>query len=175
MAVVVSAETEEADRQEHAGRRALRASCRSCAPPSTTTWRPAAELLRERRRAAQALPDFIAIKEVPCRYGSIRPDCVYVNDSARNTRLRHRGRGRAQPATSSPARGYPRRNAPSPSAASRSGSRHEVITLHLSQVMRKYAHECPRHYRSRSASGFRLARRAEARRGGRAEGSHHPQ
>ncbi|HLM55221.1 MAG TPA: FHIPEP family type III secretion protein, partial [Pyrinomonadaceae bacterium] len=86
---------------------------------------------------------FIAIKEVPVVYGSIRPDCVYVNDSAEHIRVFGiEGEDVRNPADLKPGAWIP---ASQRQIAELAGLKvwepAEVITLHLSMVMRKYAHE----------------------------------
>jgi type III secretion protein V len=86
---------------------------------------------------------FIAIKEVPVVYGSIRPDCVYVNDSADNIRVFGiEGEDVRNPADLKPGAWIP---ASQRHIAELAGLKvwepAEVITLHLSMVMKKYAHE----------------------------------
>jgi type III secretion protein V len=86
---------------------------------------------------------FIAIKEVPVVYGLIKPDCVYVNDSADNIRVFGlEGEDVRNPADLKPGAWIP---ATQRTIAEMAGLKvwepAEVITLHLSMVMRKYAHE----------------------------------
>ncbi|HYO63810.1 MAG TPA: type III secretion system export apparatus subunit SctV [Pyrinomonadaceae bacterium] len=86
---------------------------------------------------------FIAIKEVPVVYGSIKPDCVYVNDSAENIRVFGiEGEDVRNPADLKPGAWIP---ASQRQIAELAGLKvwepAEVVTLHLSRVMRKYAHE----------------------------------
>lgn len=86
---------------------------------------------------------FIAIKEVPVVYGTIKPDCVYVNDSLENIRVFGLdGEEVRNPADLRPGTWIP---AAQRSIAEMAGLKvwepAEVITLHLSMVMRKYAHE----------------------------------
>jgi type III secretion protein V len=86
---------------------------------------------------------FIAIKEVPVVYGTLRPDCLFVNDSAENIKVFGlEGEEVRNPADLKPGAWIP------------SSQRHiaelaglkvwepaEVITLHLSRVMHRHAHE----------------------------------
>ena len=86
---------------------------------------------------------FIAVKEVPVVYGAIRPDCVYVNDSADNIRVFGlEGEDVRNPADLKPGAWIP---AAQRSVAELAGLKvwepAEVITLHLSMVMKKYAHD----------------------------------
>ncbi|MEJ7709053.1 MAG: FHIPEP family type III secretion protein [Pyrinomonadaceae bacterium] len=86
---------------------------------------------------------FIAIKEVPVVYGTIKPECLYVNDSAENIRVFGiEGESVRQPGRPEAGR---LDSARSTRAGRRSGScgvePAEVITLHLSHVMKRYAHE----------------------------------
>ena len=85
----------------------------------------------------------IFIKELPVAYGKLKPDCVYVNDSAENIKvLGLDGEDMPNPADSLPGAWIPSLQR---SLAERAGLQvwepAEVITLHLSQVMKKYAHE----------------------------------
>src|SRR5919112_64190 len=86
---------------------------------------------------------FIAIKEVPVVYGSIRPDCVYVNDSADNIRVFGlEGEDVRNPADLKPGAWIPAAQRPiAEMAGLKVWEPAEVITLHLSMVMRKYAHD----------------------------------
>ena len=86
---------------------------------------------------------FIAIKEVPVVYGSIRPDCVYVNDSADNIRVFGiEGEDVRNPADLKPGAWIPAAQRPiAEMAGLKVWEPAEVITLHLSMIMRKYAHE----------------------------------
>lgn len=86
---------------------------------------------------------FIAIKEVPIVYGTIRPDCVYVNDSAENIKaFGIDGEDVRNPGDLRPGAWIP---ADQQELAELSGLKvwqpEEVITLHLSRVMKRYAHE----------------------------------
>jgi type III secretion protein V len=86
---------------------------------------------------------FIAIKEVPVAYGTIRPDCLLVNDSAEGIRLFGiEGEDARNPGDQSPASWI---SASDRAMAEMAGLKVwepiDVITLHLSQVMRRYAHE----------------------------------
>jgi type III secretion protein V len=86
---------------------------------------------------------FIAIKEVPVVYGSIRPDCVYVNDSAEHIRVFGlEGEDVRNPADLKPGAWIPASQRPlAEMAGLKVWEPAEVITLHLSMVMRKYAHD----------------------------------
>ncbi|HEX7314740.1 MAG TPA: type III secretion system export apparatus subunit SctV [Pyrinomonadaceae bacterium] len=86
---------------------------------------------------------FIAIKEVPVVYGSLRPGCVYVNDSAESIKsFGLDGEDVRNPADLRPGAWIP---AAQRRIAELAGLKvwepAEVITLHLSAVMRRYAHE----------------------------------
>lgn len=86
---------------------------------------------------------FIAVKEVPVVYGALRPGCVYVNDSAENIRIFGlEGEDVRNPADLRPGAWIPAAQA---GLAELAGLQvwqpEEVITLHLSRVMRRYAHE----------------------------------
>jgi type III secretion protein V len=86
---------------------------------------------------------FIAIKEVPVVYGLLKPDCVYVNDSAENIKVFGlEGEEVRNPADLKPGAWIP---APQRHIAELAGLKvwepAEVITLHLSLVLKKYAHE----------------------------------
>jgi len=86
---------------------------------------------------------FIAIKEVPIVYGTIRPDCVYVNDSAENIEaFGILGEDVRNPGDLRPGAWI---SADQQELAELSGLKvwqpEEVITLHLSRVMKRYAHE----------------------------------
>lgn len=86
---------------------------------------------------------FIAVKEVPIVYGSLRKDCVYVNDSAENLAVFGLiGEDVRNPADLRPGCWIP---ASQKTLAELAGLKvwepWEVITLHLSRVMKRYAHE----------------------------------
>jgi type III secretion protein V len=86
---------------------------------------------------------FIALKEVPVVYGHLRPNCVYVNDSAENIKLFGlEGEDVRNPADLRPGAWIP---ASQRAIAEKAGLKIwepvEVITLHLSHIMRRYAHE----------------------------------
>lgn len=86
---------------------------------------------------------FIALKEVPVVYGMLKPDCVYVNDSADNIRVFGiEGEDVRNPADLKPGAWIP---AAQRQVAELAGLKVwepvEVITLHLSHVLKKYAHE----------------------------------
>lgn len=86
---------------------------------------------------------FIAVKEVPIVYGSLRPDCVYVNDSAENVKIFGiEGEDVRNPADLRPGSWIPADQAPLAELAGlKIWQPEEVITLHLSRVMKRYAHE----------------------------------
>ncbi len=86
---------------------------------------------------------YIAIKEVPVGHGSLRPDCVYVNDSAENIEVFGlKGENVINPADLKPGAWIP---AEQKEIAITAGLKvwepSEVIILHLSRVMKKYAHD----------------------------------
>ena len=86
---------------------------------------------------------FIAVKEIPIVYGSLKMDCVYVNDSAENIKIFGiDGENVKNPADLQPGAWIPADKA---ELAERAGLKvwrpEEVIMLHLSRVMRRYAHE----------------------------------
>ena len=86
---------------------------------------------------------FIAVKEVPIVYGSLRPDCVYVNDSAENLQVFGiTGEDVRNPADLRPGCWIPAEQRELAEIAGlKIWNPSEVITLHLSRVMRRYAHE----------------------------------
>ncbi|NNE65818.1 MAG: type III secretion system export apparatus subunit SctV [Pyrinomonadaceae bacterium] len=86
---------------------------------------------------------YIAVKEVPVGNGSIKSDCVYVNDSAENIEVFGlKGENVLNPADLSPGAWIP---ADQRSLAETAGLKvwepSDVIILHLSRVMKKYAHD----------------------------------
>ena len=86
---------------------------------------------------------YIAIKEVPVGTGSLRPDCVYVNDSAENIRVFGiEGENVSNPADLRPGAWIP---AEQKHIAETAGLKvwepADVMLLHLSRVMRRYAHD----------------------------------
>jgi type III secretion protein V len=86
---------------------------------------------------------FIAIKEVPVAYGIIKPDSVLVNDSAENIKVFGlEGEDMQNPADLSPGAWIP---VAQRAAAEASGLKVweavDVITLHLSNVLKRYSHE----------------------------------
>ncbi|MDQ2746013.1 MAG: type III secretion system export apparatus subunit SctV [Acidobacteriota bacterium] len=86
---------------------------------------------------------FIAVKEVPIVYGSLKKDAVYVNDSAENVQIFGLdGEDVRNPADLRPGCWIP---AEQRSIAELAGLKvwepAEVINLHLARVMRRYAHE----------------------------------
>ena len=86
---------------------------------------------------------FIALKEVPVVYGRLKPDCVYVNDAAENIKVFGlEGEDVRNPADLSPGAWIPADQRPIAELAGlKVWEPVEVITLHLSHVMKKYAHE----------------------------------
>jgi type III secretion protein V len=86
---------------------------------------------------------FIALKEVPVVYGRLKPDCVYVNDSAENIQVFGiEGEDVRNPADLKPGAWIPsEQRAIAELAGLKVWEPAEVITLHLSQVMRRYAHD----------------------------------
>ncbi|HEX8284507.1 MAG TPA: flagellar biosynthesis protein FlhA [Pyrinomonadaceae bacterium] len=86
---------------------------------------------------------FIAIKEVPVARGTLKPGCVYVNDSAENIRdFGLDGEDMPNPADLSPGAWIPSRQRES---AERAGLQvwepAQVILLHLANVLKRHAHE----------------------------------
>ena len=86
---------------------------------------------------------FIAIKEVPVVYGTLKPDCLFVNDSAENIKVFGlEGEEVRNPADLKPGSWIP---ASQRYIAELAGLKvwepAEVITLHLSRVMHRHAHE----------------------------------
>jgi len=86
---------------------------------------------------------FIAVKEVPIVYGSIKKDSVYVNDSAENIAVFGLdGEDVRNPADLRPGCWIPASQAIIAELAGlKVWEPWEVITLHLSRVMKRYAHE----------------------------------
>lgn len=86
---------------------------------------------------------FIALKEVPVGYGFLRPECVYVNDSAENIRVFGlEGENVINPADLRPGAWIPAHQRHIAEAAGlKIWEPADVITLHLSRVMKKYVHE----------------------------------
>lgn len=86
---------------------------------------------------------FIALKEVPVVYGSLRANCVYVNDSAENIKVFGlEGEDVRNPADLRPGAWIPIEQRPIAELAGlKVWEPAEVITLHLSRVLKKYAHE----------------------------------
>lgn len=91
----------------------------------------------------EATQYFIAVKEVPIVYGSIHPDSVYVNDSAENLEIFGiEGEDVRNPADLRPGCWIPvEQRELAELAGLKVWEPAEVITLHLSRVMRRYAHE----------------------------------
>lgn len=86
---------------------------------------------------------FIAIKEVPVVYGTLRPDCLFVNDSAENIKVFGLdGEEVRNPADLKPGAWIPAtQRAIAELAGLKVWEPAEVITLHLSRVMQRHAHE----------------------------------
>jgi type III secretion protein V len=86
---------------------------------------------------------FIAVKEVPIVYGNLRLDSVYVNDSAENIKVFGLdGEDVRNPADLRPGAWIPAgQSALAELAGLKIWQPEEVITLHLSRVMKRYAHE----------------------------------
>ena len=86
---------------------------------------------------------FIAVKEVPIVYGSLRKNSVYVNDSAENIAVFGLdGEDVRNPADLRPGCWIPNeQRAVAELAGLKIWEPWEVITLHLSRVMKRYAHE----------------------------------
>jgi type III secretion protein V len=86
---------------------------------------------------------YIAVKEVPVGTGSLRPDCVYVNDSAENIRVFGlEGENVSNPADLRPGAWIPAEQRHiAETAGLKVWEPADVILLHLSRVMRRYAHE----------------------------------
>ena len=86
---------------------------------------------------------YIAVKEVPVGTGSLRPDSVYVNDSAENIRVFGiEGENVNNPADLRPGSWIPADQRHIAEAAGlKVWEPADVIILHLSRIMRKYAHD----------------------------------
>ncbi len=86
---------------------------------------------------------FIAIKEVPVAFGALKPDCVYVNDSAENIKnYGLDGEDMRNPADQSPGAWIPAAQAHVAEGAGLTvRGPAEVILLHLAYVLKKHAHE----------------------------------
>ncbi len=86
---------------------------------------------------------YIAVKEVPVGKGAIRPDSVFVNDSAENIKVFGiEGENETNPADLSPGCWIPAgQRKIAESAGLKVWEPSEVIILHLSQILRKHAHE----------------------------------
>lgn len=86
---------------------------------------------------------FIALKEVPVGFGILRPDCVYVNDSAENIRVFGlEGENVINPADLKPGAWIPATQRHIAEAAGlKIWEPVDVMTLHLSRIMKKYVHE----------------------------------
>lgn len=86
---------------------------------------------------------YIAVKEVPVGTGSLRPNCVYVNDSAENIRVFGiEGENVNNPADLRPGAWIPAEQRHiAETAGLKVWEPADVILLHLSRVMRRYAHD----------------------------------
>lgn len=86
---------------------------------------------------------YIAVKEVPVGTGSLRPNCVYVNDSAENIRVFGiEGENVTNPADLRPGAWIPAEQRQiAETAGLKVWEPADVILLHLSRVMRRYAHD----------------------------------
>jgi type III secretion protein V len=86
---------------------------------------------------------FIAIKEVPVAYGTIKPDSLLVNDSAESIKpFGLDGDDARNPADQSPCAWIPASQRERAEVAGlKVWEPLDVMTLHLSNVMRRYAHE----------------------------------
>jgi type III secretion protein V len=83
------------------------------------------------------------LKEVPMAWGYIRPDCIYVNDSAENIKVFGlTGEDVRNPADLRPGAWVPAEQRPRAELAGlKIWEPQEVMTLHLSHVLRRHAHE----------------------------------
>jgi type III secretion protein V len=86
---------------------------------------------------------YIAVKEVPVGTGSLRPNCVYVNDSAENIRVFGiEGENVNNPADLRPGAWIPAEQRHiAETAGLKVWEPADVILLHLSRIMRRYAHD----------------------------------
>ncbi|HQU82902.1 MAG TPA: type III secretion system export apparatus subunit SctV [Pyrinomonadaceae bacterium] len=86
---------------------------------------------------------YIAVKEVPVGTGSLRPDCVYVNDSAENIRVFGiEGENVNNPADLRPGAWIPAEQRHiAETAGLKVWEPADVMLLHLSRIMRRYAHD----------------------------------
>lgn len=86
---------------------------------------------------------YIAVKEVPVGTGSLRPNCVYVNDSAENIRVFGiEGENVNNPADLRPGAWIPAEQRHiAETAGLNVWEPADVILLHLSRIMRRYAHD----------------------------------
>ncbi len=86
---------------------------------------------------------YIAVKEVPVGTGALRPDCVYVNDSAENIRVFGiDGENVNNPADLRPGAWIPAdQRHIAETAGLKVWEAADVILLHLSRIMRRYAHD----------------------------------
>jgi type III secretion protein V len=85
----------------------------------------------------------LVLKEVPMAFGAIRPDCVYVNDSAENIKVFGlAGEDVRNPADLRPGCWIPAGQRPMAELAGlKVWEPQDVMTLHLSHVLRRYTHE----------------------------------
>ena len=85
---------------------------------------------------------FIAVKEVPVARGKIRVDCLFVNDSAENIKIFGiDGEDVSNPADLKPGSWIPQSQRHiAENAGLKVWEPQEVIVLHLSHVMRRFAH-----------------------------------
>jgi len=86
---------------------------------------------------------YIAVKEVPVGTGAIRPGCVYVNDSAENIRVFGiEGENVNNPADLRPGAWIPAEQRHiAETAGLKVWEPADVMLLHLSRIMRRYAHD----------------------------------
>ncbi|HEX8734236.1 MAG TPA: type III secretion system export apparatus subunit SctV [Pyrinomonadaceae bacterium] len=86
---------------------------------------------------------YIAVKEVPVGTGSLRPNCVYVNDSAENIKVFGiDGENVSNPADLRPGAWIPAEQRHiAETAGLKVWEPGDVIILHLSRVMKRYAHD----------------------------------
>jgi type III secretion protein V len=86
---------------------------------------------------------YIAVKEVPVGTGSLRPGCVYVNDSAENIRVFGiEGENVNNPADLRPGAWIPAEQRHiAETAGLKVWEPADVILLYLSRIMRRYAHD----------------------------------
>lgn len=86
---------------------------------------------------------YVAVKEVPVGTGSLRPGCVYVNDSAENIRVFGiEGENVNNPADLRPGAWIPAEQRHiAETAGLKVWEPADVMLLHLSRIMRRYAHD----------------------------------